>query len=117
MSDQTEHSGGARPADGMSRRSLLRGIGAGAAVVGAGGLLQACGSSIKGASSTSTKNITIGWIHPLTGDLAAFGAADGFVIKKIKQTTPYSKGFKVGGKTYNVTIKSYDSQSSVTRAG
>jgi branched-chain amino acid transport system substrate-binding protein len=117
MSDQTVQSGTSGLAGSISRRGVLRGIGAGAAVVGAGGLLQACGSSIKGASTTSTKNITIGWIHPLTGDLAGFGAADGFVIKKIKQTTPYKNGFKIGGKTYNVTINSYDSQSSVTRAG
>jgi branched-chain amino acid transport system substrate-binding protein len=109
-------SGGIIPAQSISRRNLLRGIGAGAAVVGAGGLLEACGG-IKGASSSSTKAITIGWIHPLTGDLAGFGAADNWVISKIKQTSPYKNGFKIGGKTYPVTIKSYDSQSSVTRAG
>jgi branched-chain amino acid transport system substrate-binding protein len=109
-------SGGIIPAQSLSRRNLLRGIGAGAAVVGAGGLLEACGG-IKGASSSSTKAITIGWIHPLTGDLAGFGAADNWVISKIKQTSPYKNGFKIGGKTYPVTIKSYDSQSSVTRAG
>jgi branched-chain amino acid transport system substrate-binding protein len=113
MSDQTDLPG----ASGISRRGVLRGIGVGAAVVGTGGLLQACGSSIKGAGSGSTKGITIGWIHPLTGSLAGFGAADNWVISKIKATTPYSKGFKIGGKTYPVTIKSYDSQSSVTRAG
>jgi branched-chain amino acid transport system substrate-binding protein len=39
------------------------------------------------------------------------------VISKIKQTSPYKNGFKIGGKTYPVTIKSYDSQSSPTRAG
>jgi branched-chain amino acid transport system substrate-binding protein len=101
----------------VSRRNLLRGFGAGAAVVGGGGLLEACSSGIKGSGSGSTKGITIGWIHPLTGDLAGFGAADNWVISKIKQTTPYKSGFKIGGKTYPVTIKSYDSQSSVTRAG
>jgi branched-chain amino acid transport system substrate-binding protein len=116
MSDHIVRSGGIIPAQSLSRRNLLRGIGAGAAVVGAGGLLEACGG-IKGASSSSTKAITIGWIHPLTGDLAGFGAADNWVISKIKQTSPYKNGFKIGGKTYPVTIKSYDSQSSVTRAG
>jgi branched-chain amino acid transport system substrate-binding protein len=106
------------PAGGVSRRNVLRAVGAGAAAVGAGGMLQACGSGIKGAGgSTSTKNITIGWIHPLTGPLAGFGAPDNWVISKIKQTTPYKSGFKIGGKTYQVTIKSYDSQSSPTRAG
>ena len=118
MSDQTVDSGRTSPADGINRRSLLRAVGAGAAAVGAGGMLQACSSGIKGAgSSGSTKNITIGWIHPLTGPLAGFGAPDNWVISKIKQTTPYKSGFKIGGKTYQVTIKSYDSQSSPTRAG
>jgi branched-chain amino acid transport system substrate-binding protein len=107
------------PAGGLevSRRSLLKGIGFGAVAAGAGGLLAACSTSIKGASSGTTKGITIGWIHPLTGSLAGFGAADNWVISKIKQTSPYKNGFKVGGKTYPVTIKSYDSQSSVSRAG
>jgi branched-chain amino acid transport system substrate-binding protein len=117
MSDQTAQSDSTSPIGGISRRGLLRAAGAGAAVVGAGGLLQACSSGIKGASSSSTKAITIGWIHPLTGDLAGFGAADMWVISKVKQTAPYKNGFKIGGKPYPVTIKSYDSQSSVTRAG
>jgi branched-chain amino acid transport system substrate-binding protein len=117
MSDQTAQSNSTSPVGGISRRGLLRAAGAGAAVVGAGGLLQACGSGIKGAGSSSTKAITIGWIHPLTGDLASFGAADMWLISKIKQASPYKSGFKIGGKTYPVTIKSYDSQSSTTRAG
>ncbi len=116
MSDQTVQSSSSMAVN-ISRRGLLRAVGAGAAVVGTGGLLQACGSGIKGASSGSTKGITIGWIHPLTGPLAGFGAPDNWVISKIKQTTPYKNGFKIGGKTYPVTIKSYDTQSSPTRAG
>jgi branched-chain amino acid transport system substrate-binding protein len=102
----------------ISRRSLIKGVGAGTLAIGAGGLLAACSSKIKGSgSSGTTKAITIGWIHPLTGSLAGFGAADNWVISKIKQTTPYGKGFRIGGKTYPVTIKSYDTQSSPTRAG
>ncbi len=102
----------------ISRRSLLRGAGAGSLAVGTGGLLAACSSKIKGSgTSSTTKAITIGWIHPLTGPLSGFGAPDNWVISKIKATTPYSKGFKIGGKTYSVTIKSYDTQSSPTRAG
>src|SRR5437773_9095821 len=118
MSDQTVDSGSIGPDGGINRRSLLRAIGAGAAAVGGGGLLQACSSSVKGAGSGgSTSSITIGWIHPLTGPLAGFGAPDNWVISKIKQTTPYKSRFKIGSKTYPVTIKSYDSQSSPTRAG
>jgi len=110
-------------APGIGRRNVLKAFGAGAFAVGAGGLLEACSTGIKGASSGSgsgsggTKPITIGWIHPLTGSLAGFGAPDNWVISKIQQTTPYKNGFKIGGKTYPVTIKSYDSQSSVSRAG
>jgi branched-chain amino acid transport system substrate-binding protein len=117
MTDQIEPAGGIRPASGMNRRSLLRAVGAGAAAVGTGGLLQACSSGVKGASSSSTNSLTIGWIHPLTGPLSGFGAPDNWVISKIKQTAPYKNGFKIGSKTYSVTIKSYDSQSSSTRAG
>jgi branched-chain amino acid transport system substrate-binding protein len=119
MSDQTAQSDNTSPGGGFTRRNLLRTVGAGAAIAGSGGLLEACSSGIKGAStgSSSTKAITIGWIHPLTGSLAGFGAPDGWVISKIKQTSPYKNGFKIGGKTYSVTIKSYDTQSSPTRAG
>jgi branched-chain amino acid transport system substrate-binding protein len=119
--------GFAEPGGGISRRTLLRMAGVSAAVVGSGGLLEACSSSIKGAGTSSasssgaaaasTGSITIGWIHPLTGGLAGFGAADNFVISKIMQTAPYKNGFKIGSKTYDVTIKSYDTQSSPARAG
>jgi len=107
----------------VSRRSLFRAAGVGAAVVGGGSLLDACSTSLKGSSAapsssgSSSGEITIGWIHPLTGPLAGFGAPDNWVIEQVKQTSPYKNGFKIGGKTYTVTIKSYDSQSSVTTAG
>src|SRR5215472_13747239 len=121
MSDQSSQPGDTGPRGSLSRRGMLRAVGAGAAVIGAGGLLEACSSGIKGASSGSgsggTKAITIGWIHPLTGPLAGFGAPDNWVLSKIMQTTPYKSGFKIGGKTYAVNLKSYDTQSSPTRAG
>ncbi|MGB6574122.1 MAG: hypothetical protein WBF20_20780, partial [Trebonia sp.] len=121
MTDQTDQPSPGKPdSGGVSRRGLFRAAGVGAAVVGGGSLLEACSSSIKGASGGSTasassgKSITIGWIHPLTGDLAGFGAPDNWVISQIKETSPYKNGFKIGGSTYDVTIKSYDTQSSVT---
>jgi branched-chain amino acid transport system substrate-binding protein len=118
MSDQSVRPGGISMAGSISRRGLLRAVGAGAAVAGTGGLLEACSSGIKGANSGgAAKGITIGWIHPLTGPLAGFGAPDNWVISKIKQTAPYKNGFRIGGKTFSVTIKSYDTQSSSTRAG
>ena len=106
---------------GVSRRSLFRAAGVGAAVVGGGGLLEACSSGIKGggssAASASTKDITIAFIHPLTGDLAEFGTADNWIVKQIQQTPQFKKGIKIGGKTYKVNIVSYDTQSDATIAG
>src|SRR6266568_7324953 len=115
----------AESAGGVSRRGLLRAAGASAAVVGGGGLLEACSSSIKGASGGSTptaggsgtKDIVIGFIHPLTGALADFGTSDTWILSKIAQTSQYKNGFKIGGKTYRVTVKSYDTQSDPNRAG
>ena len=144
MSDQTAQTGstpsrgvpGGRPPGltesdgGLSRRGLLRAAGAGAAVVGGGGLLEACSSSIKGATTSSsssssasssagasTQPIVIGFIHPLTGALGDFGTSDDWIVSTIQATPQYKNGFKVGGKTYPVTIKSYDTQSDPTRAG
>jgi branched-chain amino acid transport system substrate-binding protein len=100
----------------IARRSLLKGVGAGALAVGAGGFLSACGS-IKGAgSAASTGTITIGFITPLTGDLAGFASGDKFVLDQIKSTSAYKNGFKVGGKKYKINVVAADSQSSSTRA-
>jgi ABC-type branched-subunit amino acid transport system substrate-binding protein len=111
---------------------LFRAAGAGAAVVGGGALLEACSSGIQGAASSTSssaspgssssgastgKEITIGWIHPLTGSLAGFGYPDNFVLQQVMATSQFKNGIKAGGTTYSVTIKSYDTQSSVTRAG
>jgi branched-chain amino acid transport system substrate-binding protein len=119
--------GGAVPA-GLTRRGVLRAAGAGAAVVGGGGLLEACSSSIKGASSSSSSSsssvpgassqpIVIGFIHPLTGPLGDFGTSDNWIVSTIQATSQFKNGIKVGGKTYPVTIKSYDTQSDATKAG
>jgi branched-chain amino acid transport system substrate-binding protein len=121
---------------GVSRRSLFRAAGVGAAVVGGGAFLEACSSGIQGAASstsasaspgtgssaastgTSTgKSITIGWIHPLTGGLAGFGYPDNWVLQQVMATSQFKNGIKIGGSTYTVNIKSYDTQSSVTKAG
>ena len=59
----------------------------------------------------------IGFIHPLTGDLADFGTSDNWIVSTIQATSQYKNGFKIGGKTYPVTIKSYDTQSDPTQAG
>jgi branched-chain amino acid transport system substrate-binding protein len=134
MTDQTaprDSSDSQAPAGGVSRRSLFRAAGVGAAVVGGGAFLEACSSGIQGASSSSSsassaatgsggsssKEITIGWVHPLTGSLAGFGYPDNWVTQQIMATSQFKNGIKIGGSTYKVNIKSYDTQSSVTRAG
>src|ERR1700733_12921005 len=97
-------------AGGFSRRSLFRAAGVGAAVVGGGSFLEACSSGIKGAASstpssstsstsgaTTSKEITIGWIHPVTGSLSGFGYPDSWVTKQVMATSQYKNGFKIGG--------------------
>ncbi|HEY1619379.1 MAG TPA: ABC transporter substrate-binding protein [Streptosporangiaceae bacterium] len=106
------------PDQPIARRSLLKGAGAGALAIGAGGFLAACGSGLKGAGgSSATGTINIGFITPLTGPLAGFASGDQFVLKQIKASGAFAHGIKVGGKTYKVKVTVADSQSSPTRAG
>jgi branched-chain amino acid transport system substrate-binding protein len=101
----------------IARRSVLRGLGAGAVAMGAGGILAACSSGTKGSTAaSSTSTITLGYIAPFTGSLAGFASADNFVIDTIRNTPAYAKGFKAGGKTYKVNIIATDSQSDPNRA-
>jgi branched-chain amino acid transport system substrate-binding protein len=141
MTDQTarpDSSDSESAGRGVSRRSVFRAAGVGAAVVGGGALLEACSSGIQGASSSSSSSpsstsassssssttgaaasgeITIGWIHPVTGELAGFGYPDNWVTQQVMASSQFKNGIKIGGTTYTVNIKSYDTQSSVTRAG
>jgi branched-chain amino acid transport system substrate-binding protein len=99
---------------GITRRSAIAAAGAAAA----SGALTACSTSIKGnTSSSTTKELKIGWLHPLTGSEASFGSADNYVLSRIRATPQYSNGFSIGGKTWKVTIISYDTQSNATTAG
>jgi branched-chain amino acid transport system substrate-binding protein len=102
----------------IARRSLLRGIGAGALAMGAGGIVTACSSGIKGSGGPSKGGtINIGFVTPLTGTLAGFASGDQYVLGKIRATSAFSKGIKIGGKLYKVNIIPMDSQSSPTTAG
>jgi branched-chain amino acid transport system substrate-binding protein len=102
----------------ISRRSLLKGMGAGSLAVSAGGVLAACSSGLKGGGSASSSGtITIGFITPLTGNLSGFASGDRYVLNQIRKTSAYTKGIKVGGKNYKITINVQDSQSSPTTAG
>jgi hypothetical protein len=106
-----------RQAPAIARRSVLRGLGAGALAAGAGGALGACGSGIKGSgSSSSTGTITIGFITPVTGPLAAFALGDRFILNTVRSTSAYSRGFTIGGKKHTVNVVTADSQSNPNRA-
>jgi branched-chain amino acid transport system substrate-binding protein len=103
--------------EGVARRSVLRGLGTGALAAGAGGVLAACGSSIKGSKTAqSTGTITLGYVTPYTGSLAGFASGDKFVLSTIRATQAYRNGFTVGGRKYTVKIIDVDSQSDPNRA-
>ncbi|HXJ66697.1 MAG TPA: ABC transporter substrate-binding protein [Actinomycetota bacterium] len=99
----------------LSRRTFLKGAGIGALGLGASQILAAC-SSIKGSGTSTGDTITIGMVIPQTGALAGFASGDQFVVNRIRQTSQYKNGFKVGGKTYKVNIVVKDSQSDPNRA-
>ena len=101
----------------IARRSLLRGMGAGALAMGAGGIVSACSSGLKGAGGPATGGtITVGFITPLTGALAGFASGDQFVLSKIRSTSAYKSGLKIGTKNYKINIVVEDSQSDPNRA-
>ena len=109
--------GGLPPGRGPSRRSVLRGVGAGALATGAGGVLAACSGGSKGSQSgPSTSTVTIGYVAPFTGSLSGFASGDKFVISTIRATKAYAGGFKAGGKKYDVNIVVTDSGSDPNRA-
>jgi branched-chain amino acid transport system substrate-binding protein len=109
--------GGLPPERGLSRRSVLRGLGAGVLATGAGGVLAACGGGSKGPQSApSISTITIGYVAPFTGSLSGFASGDKFVINTIRATKAYANGFRVGGRKYDVNIVVTDSQSNPSRA-
>ena len=86
-----------------SRRSVLKGIGAGAAALAMPNIARAQGGTIK-----------IGFITPGTGPMALFGETDGFAVDRIKKLL--ADGLEVNGETYDVEIIVKDSQSDSNRA-
>jgi branched-chain amino acid transport system substrate-binding protein len=104
----------------LTRRSLLRGAGAGAVLLGGGGVLSACSSNLKGAKSSSktsgagSDTIKIGYVSPQTGPLASFALADTFVVGLAREAL--AKGIKSGSKTRKIEIIVKDTQSDPVRA-
>jgi branched-chain amino acid transport system substrate-binding protein len=104
------------PATLVSRRQLLQGAGAGVALLGAGRLIGSRSPSARHIPSGSAGEIVIGFVSPQTGALADFATSNNFAVTRIRQTSAYTKGFTVGGKSYSVKIIVADSQSDPNRA-
>lgn len=88
-----------------SRRTVLKGIAAGAAVIGAPSL----------ASAKSDGTIRIGYIDQLTGIRSNFGETAPWVVDQVKEVL--KDGLDIGGKHYDVEILVRDSQSDPNRMG
>ncbi len=118
---------GALAGGALSRRDLLKGLGASALAVGA---VRVAGRGTLGPAPASTRSlgslargqaaggstIRIGYVSPQTGALADFSLSDKYVLGKIRASSAHSKGLKIGGRTYNLEITEVDSQSDPNRA-
>jgi len=92
--------------NGLSRRGFMV---SSAAAAGA----AAFGLSSNSAQAADT--IKVGFISPRTGPLGGFGEGDGYILDLARKAI--ANGFKVGDKTYQVTIIDQDTQSDPARAG
>jgi len=93
----------------ISRRSMLKALGAGSVSMVAGGLLEACGSLGNTGGTTNAGTIKIGYVSPLTGPAAGFGEPDPYVVSLARKAL--ASGLTIGSKKYNVEIITEDSQS------
>ena len=64
--------------------------------------------------NAQSRVIKIGQVSPLTGPLAGFAEADGFILEQVRAAV--DKGISIGGKTYPLQIIAKDSQSNASRA-
>jgi branched-chain amino acid transport system substrate-binding protein len=100
--------------DGIDRRTLL-----GWSVGGAVGLaLPGCKKSADtgGGGGGDTREVVIGYVSPQTGPLAAFSAADEFIVDRVVKALD-AKAIMVDGKKARFRVKRVDSQSNPTKAG
>jgi branched-chain amino acid transport system substrate-binding protein len=120
-----DDSPGQRPehADGsVSRRDVLKTFGLGAVALGAAGVgrnlhgSQRALPNLMRGQAAGGNVIKIGYVTPETGALADFSQSDKFVLGKVRASSAYKKGLRIGGKTYKLEIVVVDSQSSPSRA-
>jgi branched-chain amino acid transport system substrate-binding protein len=91
---------------GIDRRRFIKTSAAAGAALAA--------SSVQAPAIAQGKAIKLGYVSPQTGPLAAFAAADGFIIANFKETL--KGGLKIAGRTYPVEVLVKDSQSNPNRA-
>ena len=91
---------------GLTRRGFLA-----SSAAAAGALALSAGTN----SAQAADTLKVGFISPRTGPLGGFGEGDGYVLDLARKAV--ANGFKVGDKTYAVTIIDQDTQSDPARAG
>ena len=91
---------------GLSRRGFLA-----SSAAAAGALALGAGTN----SAQAADTLKVGFISPRTGPLGGFGEGDGYILDLARKAV--ANGFKVGDKTYAVTIIDQDTQSDPARAG
>ncbi|HTW85724.1 MAG TPA: ABC transporter substrate-binding protein [Candidatus Sulfotelmatobacter sp.] len=67
------------------------------------------------APARAARTITLGFVSPQTGPLAAFGEADSYVLSALRKRL--ADGITIGGTKYPIAVVVKDSQSSPNRAG
>lgn len=88
----------------IGRREFL-----GATAMGAAGLTLS-GSLIPGNALADNKTVKIGFLAPLTGEVAAWGLPGLYGVRMWAEQANEAGGLQIGGETYNVEIVSYDNE-------
>ncbi len=92
------------------RREFVKRAGSAGLLLSSGGVLAACGVK-KSSSSTGGSTIKIGYVSPETGEAAAFGEPDGYILGLVRKAV--ANGITGGdGKHYSIEIIKKDSESS-----
>ncbi|MFQ5974386.1 MAG: ABC transporter substrate-binding protein [Alphaproteobacteria bacterium] len=86
----------------ITRRDFLRASAAGAVLAGIGGL--------PGISSAATKKVKIGFLAPLTGEVAAWGLPGLYGAEIWAERVNKAGGIKIGSDRYMVEFASFDNE-------
>jgi branched-chain amino acid transport system substrate-binding protein len=93
--------------NGIDRRTLIK-------YSGAAGAALVAGPVFAPAVHAQAKTIKLGYVSPATGPLAAFAAADEFMLGQFREAT--KNGLRSGNRTYQIQVILKDSQSNPNRA-